>query len=62
HVLGRANWWAPKPMARLHAWFGISEASTPEPTEAAMKKSGQRCAGRDRIDRRPLLATMTSEP
>jgi putative drug exporter of the RND superfamily len=42
HVLGRANWWAPKPMARLHARFGISEASTPEPTEAAMKKSRQR--------------------
>jgi MMPL family len=40
-VLGSANWWAPKPMARLHAWFGISEASTPEPTKAAMKKSGQ---------------------
>jgi RND superfamily putative drug exporter len=38
-VLGRANWWAPKPLARLHAWFGIGEASTPEPTEAAMKKS-----------------------
>jgi predicted ATPase/class 3 adenylate cyclase len=42
HVLGRVNWWAPKPLARLHARFGISEASTPEPTEAAMKKSGQR--------------------
>jgi RND superfamily putative drug exporter len=42
HVLGRANWWAPKPLARLHARFGISEASTPEPTEAAMKESGQR--------------------
>jgi RND superfamily putative drug exporter len=42
HVLGRANWWAPKPMVWLHARFGISEASTPEPTEAAMKKSGQR--------------------
>ena len=39
HVLGRANWWAPKPLARLHAWYGISEASTPEPT---MKESGQR--------------------
>jgi putative drug exporter of the RND superfamily len=41
HVLGRANWWAPKPMARLHSRFGISEASTPEPTEAAPKKTGQ---------------------
>lgn len=42
HVLGRTNWWAPKPMVRLHARFGISEASTPEPTEAAMKETGQR--------------------
>jgi RND superfamily putative drug exporter len=42
HVLGRANWWAPKPMVRLHARFGISEASTPEPTEAAMTKPGHR--------------------
>jgi RND superfamily putative drug exporter len=28
-VLGRANWWAPKPLARLHDRFGLSE-----PTEA----------------------------
>lgn len=42
HVLGRTNWWAPKPMVRLHARFGISEASTPEPIEAAMKETGQR--------------------
>ncbi|MGH3561889.1 MAG: MMPL family transporter, partial [Mycobacterium sp.] len=26
HVLGRANWWAPKPLARLHLRFGISES------------------------------------
>jgi RND superfamily putative drug exporter len=25
-VLGRANWWAPKPMRRLHDRFGLSEA------------------------------------
>jgi len=24
-VLGRINWWAPAPLARLHARFGISE-------------------------------------
>ena len=42
HVLGRANWWAPKPMVRLHARFGISEASRPEPTEAPMQETGQR--------------------
>jgi len=27
-VLGRVNWWAPKPLARLHKHLGISEAST----------------------------------
>ncbi len=27
HVLGRWNWWAPKPLARLHERFGISESS-----------------------------------
>jgi RND superfamily putative drug exporter len=42
HVLGRANWWAPKPMARLHSRFGINEASTSEPIEAARKESGER--------------------
>ncbi len=26
HVLSRANWWAPKPLARLHDRFGFSEA------------------------------------
>ena len=24
-VLGRANWWAPKPLARLHDRFGLGE-------------------------------------
>ena len=27
HVLGRWNWWAPKPLARLHERIGISESS-----------------------------------
>jgi RND superfamily putative drug exporter len=26
HVLGRVNWWAPRPLARLHERVGISEA------------------------------------
>ena len=41
HVLGRANWWAPKPLVRLHERFGISEARAPEPTEAALQETGQ---------------------
>jgi uncharacterized membrane protein YdfJ with MMPL/SSD domain len=27
HVLGRWNWWAPKPLAKLHERIGISESS-----------------------------------
>ena len=27
HVLGRVNWWAPKPLARLHDRFGLSESA-----------------------------------
>ncbi len=26
HVLGRLNWWAPRPLVRLHERFGLSEA------------------------------------
>jgi RND superfamily putative drug exporter len=29
HVLGRANWWVPKPLARLHDRLGLSERSGP---------------------------------
>lgn len=39
HVLGRANWWAPKPLARLHNRIGISEtgnASEDAPVAAAV--------------------------
>ena len=25
HVLGRVNWWAPKPLAKLHDRFGLGE-------------------------------------
>ena len=27
HVMGKWNWWAPKPLARLHDRLGISEAA-----------------------------------
>lgn len=40
HVLGRANWLAPKPMARLHSRFGISEASTRAHRDSP-RKTGQ---------------------
>ena len=29
-LLGKWNWWAPKPLRKLHERFGISEASLPE--------------------------------
>jgi uncharacterized membrane protein YdfJ with MMPL/SSD domain len=25
HLLGKANWWAPRPLARLHDRFGLRE-------------------------------------
>ncbi|MCV7431011.1 MMPL family transporter [Mycolicibacterium bacteremicum] len=31
HVLGGWNWWAPRPLARLHERIGISETGEPEP-------------------------------
>jgi len=42
HVLGRANWWAPKPLARLHRRFGIDETRAAERTESAAKETSQR--------------------
>jgi len=38
HVLGRANWWAPKPLARLHARFGISESGAPQVVREARQR------------------------
>jgi putative drug exporter of the RND superfamily len=32
HVLGRVNWWAPAPLARLHQRIGISESGDPDRT------------------------------
>jgi putative drug exporter of the RND superfamily len=35
HVMGRWNWWAPKPLAWIHDRIGISEGPTSvEPAEA----------------------------
>lgn len=38
HVMGRWNWWAPKPLARLHERIGISE-SAPEPAPPVREKA-----------------------
>jgi len=34
HLMGRMNWWAPKPLARLHERFGISESRRPPAPES----------------------------
>jgi RND superfamily putative drug exporter len=33
HLLGRWNWWAPKPLARLHERIGISESGDERPRQ-----------------------------
>ena len=38
HVMGRANWWAPKPLARLHDRLGFSEAATLQPSVASLRE------------------------
>ncbi|MGE2815519.1 MMPL family transporter [Mycobacterium heidelbergense] len=44
HVMGRWNWWAPKPLVRLHERFGISEGTTKdvqlEPVGVAAQHNG----------------------
>jgi putative drug exporter of the RND superfamily len=42
HVLGRVNWWAPKPLARLHERFGISESHDLPEIEPPAADTGQR--------------------
>jgi RND superfamily putative drug exporter len=32
-LLGRRNWWAPAPLARLHSRLGLEETSAPQPEE-----------------------------
>ena len=40
HVLGRANWWAPKPLARLHARFGIPQGVARGRSEHQRRRRG----------------------
>jgi RND superfamily putative drug exporter len=46
HVMGRWNWWAPKPLVWVHERFGISEgpaldATHVEPTEEPVQHNGR---------------------
>ena len=53
HVMGRWNWWAPKPLAWLHDRFGISEGpSGAVPAPSAGRGFGQR-------NGRPVRETVT---
>jgi putative drug exporter of the RND superfamily len=54
HVMGRWNWWAPKPLALLHERFGISEGPVEqtgpvEPTEEPVQHNG-----------RPIMESVTN--
>ena len=40
HMMGRFNWWAPKPLARLHDRFPISESAPPAPPAQRLSHSG----------------------
>jgi RND superfamily putative drug exporter len=33
-IMGRLNWWAPRPLARLHDWFGLSDTGRAGPPHA----------------------------
>jgi RND superfamily putative drug exporter len=44
HVMGRMNWWIPKPLARFHERFGITESRGPSATESADQLSTSRQA------------------
>jgi putative drug exporter of the RND superfamily len=37
-VLGRWNWWAPKPLARLHERIGISESGDEDNSDAGRRE------------------------
>ncbi|BBZ32223.1 MMPL family transporter [Mycolicibacterium confluentis] len=44
HVLGRWNWWAPKPLVRLHERIGISESGAAGAHPGADTQAGARVA------------------
>jgi RND superfamily putative drug exporter len=54
-LLGRANWWAPGPLRRVYARYGIREADSPEPVPPATSH-GPAASGRE------FQASRTSSP
>jgi RND superfamily putative drug exporter len=46
HVLGRVNWWAPKPLARRNDRFGRSEAAgRPSDTDKSLRAADSAAGG-----------------
>jgi RND superfamily putative drug exporter len=46
-LAGRANWWAPAWMRRVHERFGLSEGEPPEPPEPQEPQETQEPVGDD---------------
>ncbi|KUH76683.1 hypothetical protein AU184_13340 [Mycolicibacterium novocastrense] len=42
HLLGRWNWWSPKPLTRLHERIGFSESAEPSRAEGSIQPAGSR--------------------
>lgn len=42
HLLGRWNWWSPKPLARLHERIGFNESAEPSRAEGSIQPAGSR--------------------
>ncbi|BBC67702.1 hypothetical protein MMRN_45980 [Mycobacterium marinum] len=53
HVMGRWNWWAPKPLVWLHQRFGISETGAVGDADAAATEAA------DRRDRPTIPAALS---
>jgi putative drug exporter of the RND superfamily len=54
HLMGRANWWAPTPLVRLHKRIGISE-SPPPGRHARPEREGVDLLPRADVDEEPVI-------
>jgi putative drug exporter of the RND superfamily len=63
HVMGRWNWWAPKPLAWLHDRIGLSEGASVEPAEAVQDEDRpgrhRASAGPDHFEDQVVRAPVT---
>ena len=53
HLLGRANWWAPRRIAQWHARFGLTEEQIEKRSRARILVANRR-EGRHRMPREPM--------